>query len=91
HLYHSRMGFFFHHLRGETKKVIIRLPLGSFRRFQLKSMNYSGWIFAIQKCMDFPEAFVAAREDEQLKYFYRLIDQNEEMSLYVHEELGLDC
>ncbi|MGV3082445.1 hypothetical protein ACEF07_10025, partial [Streptococcus dysgalactiae] len=42
HLYHSRMGFFFHHLRGETKKVIIRLPLGSFRRFQLKSMNYSG-------------------------------------------------
>ncbi len=36
------MGFFFHHLRGETKKVIIRLPLGSFRRFQLKSMNYSG-------------------------------------------------
>uniref|UniRef100_UPI003D7E4074 hypothetical protein n=1 Tax=Enterococcus faecalis TaxID=1351 RepID=UPI003D7E4074 len=26
----------------ETKKVIIRLPLGSFRRFQLKSMNYSG-------------------------------------------------
>ena len=29
--------------------------------------------------------------DEQLKYFYRLIDQNEEMSLYVHEELGLDC
>ncbi|EFT97400.1 hypothetical protein HMPREF9502_01218 [Enterococcus faecalis TX0031] len=38
------MGFFFHHLRGETKKVIIRLPLGSFRRFQLKSMNYSGII-----------------------------------------------
>lgn len=37
------MGFFFHHLRGETKKVIIRLPLGSFRRFQLKSMNYSGY------------------------------------------------
>ncbi|WP_254063221.1 energy-coupling factor transporter transmembrane component T family protein, partial [Enterococcus faecalis] len=44
HLYHSRMGFFFHHLRGETKKVIIRLPLGSFRRFQLKSMNYSGLV-----------------------------------------------
>ena len=49
------------------------------------------WIFAIQKCMDLPEAFVEAREEEQLKYFYRLIDQNEEMSLYVHEELGLDC
>ncbi|WP_221891712.1 hypothetical protein, partial [Enterococcus faecalis] len=45
-LYHSRMGFFFHHLRGETKKVIIRLPLGSFRRFQLKSMNYSGFKFS---------------------------------------------
>lgn len=41
--------------------------------------------------MDLPEAFVEAREEEQLKYFYRLIDQNEEMSLYVHEELGLDC
>lgn len=41
------MGFFFHHLRGETKKVIIRLPLGSFRRFQLKSMNYSGLLSAV--------------------------------------------
>ncbi|WP_338368285.1 hypothetical protein, partial [Enterococcus faecalis] len=48
HLYHSRMGFFFHHLRGETKKVIIRLPLGSFRRFQLKSMNYSGLIALVK-------------------------------------------
>lgn len=43
------MGFFFHHLRGETKKVIIRLPLGSFRRFQLKSMNYSGTINELNK------------------------------------------
>lgn len=42
------MGFFFHHLRGETKKVIIRLPLGSFRRFQLKSMNYSGYSFELK-------------------------------------------
>lgn len=49
------------------------------------------WIFAIQKCMDLREAFVAARKDDQLQYFYKLIDENDEMSLYVHEELGLDC
>ncbi|MDT2571344.1 hypothetical protein [Enterococcus raffinosus] len=49
------------------------------------------WIFAIQKCMDLREAFVAARKDDQLQYFYKLIDENAEMSLYVHEELGLDC
>lgn len=47
------------------------------------------WIFAIQKCMDLREAFVAARKDDQLQYFYKLIDENDEMSLYVHEELGL--
>lgn len=49
------------------------------------------WVFAIQKCMDLREAFVAARKDDQLQYFYKLIDENDEMSLYVHEELGLDC
>lgn len=49
------------------------------------------WIYAIQKCMDLREAFVAARKDDQLQYFYKLIDENDEMSLYVHEELGLDC
>ncbi|OJG85264.1 hypothetical protein RV13_GL001066 [Enterococcus raffinosus] len=41
--------------------------------------------------MDLREAFVAARKDDQLQYFYKLIDENDEMSLYVHEELGLDC
>ncbi|OJG63945.1 hypothetical protein RV07_GL000585 [Enterococcus malodoratus] len=41
--------------------------------------------------MDLQEAFVAARKEEQLNYFYNLIDENEEMFLYVHEELGLDC
>ncbi|MDT2602209.1 hypothetical protein P7D85_20825 [Enterococcus hulanensis] len=49
------------------------------------------WIYAIQKCMDLQEAFVAARKDEQLNYFYKLIAENDEMFLYVHEELGLDC
>lgn len=51
-------------------------------------MNYCRYsIFAIENCIDLSEAFVAARKDDQLKYFYNLIDQNEEMSLYVHEEL----
>ncbi|GAA2903318.1 hypothetical protein P7H46_09485 [Enterococcus pseudoavium] len=49
------------------------------------------WILAIQKCLDLQEAFITASKDEQLKYFYNLIDENEEMFLYVHEELGLDC
>lgn len=49
------------------------------------------WILAIQKCMDLQEAFVNGRKDEHLEYFYNLIDENDEMSLYVHEELGLDC
>uniref|UniRef100_UPI0021B0B67A AraC family transcriptional regulator n=1 Tax=Enterococcus faecalis TaxID=1351 RepID=UPI0021B0B67A len=57
HLYHSRMGFFFHHLRGETKKVIIRLPLGSFRRFQLKSMNYSGLLLGFSDTSHFTKVF----------------------------------
>lgn len=54
------MGFFFHHLRGETKKVIIRLPLGSFRRFQLKSMNYSGFnaLFMFVMLTNFHQVFV---------------------------------
>lgn len=52
------MGFFFHHLRGETKKVIIRLPLGSFRRFQLKSMNYSGFKKKYKNCEYFLESDV---------------------------------
>lgn len=49
------------------------------------------WLLAIQKCMDLQEAFVNGRKDEHLEYFYGLIDENDEMSLYVHEELGLDC
>ncbi|MDV2510360.1 hypothetical protein RZO29_14970, partial [Enterococcus faecalis] len=44
----------------ETKKVIIRLPLGSFRRFQLKSMNYSGFnaLFMFVMLTNFHQVFV---------------------------------
>lgn len=48
------------------------------------------WIFAIQN------AWICVRHslqpEKMISYnTYKLIDENDEMSLYVHEELGLDC
>ncbi|MGQ4831228.1 hypothetical protein ACQ10M_13045, partial [Enterococcus faecium] len=59
----------------ETKKVIIRLPLGSFRRFQLKSMNYSGEIADNKKTSGALISFSVENADE-VKKFAQIAKEN---------------
>ncbi|MDT2512329.1 BglG family transcription antiterminator, partial [Enterococcus avium] len=71
----------------ETKKVIIRLPLGSFRRFQLKSMNYSGY-FIIDKSdltnsfrVQFPSVLFSFLPSDIIKKVSGLLQTNDHFNI----------